>query len=204
MILAALAGVALVLCLFFAGIGLLLLKQPSQPAMATVLFQSPTPLLQVTLTSPFQLASPSPGTPVNDQPTPTFEPLAETATSQPIPASPAVPGSLQGKIVFPHRFNQLNALYQIDLANNSSPEMLLGIASDLLLTAPVLSPDGTKVAFNYLRGDMYVLNIGSQEPTRLSSCGALKPMILVPKSMLGLPAARAGAHSAGRVVRKGV
>jgi dipeptidyl aminopeptidase/acylaminoacyl peptidase len=128
--------------------------------------------LQTFTPNSIQLGSPQPGTPDAIPPTPTF--VLPANPPLPAPASTNLPFStgLQGKLVFPHRFNRLNALYQIDTSGNSSPVQLLDQDSNLLLTAPVLSPDGKKAAFNYYLGDMFVLDIGSTLPVRISSCGA--------------------------------
>lgn len=175
LVLTILIAILLIGCVLAAWFGLLLLNRPRQPGLV---FQTPTNDLSGSPTSPFELGTLATGTPEPAQPSPTTNQLAETATVQatetgmPIPTGLPAAGGLPGKIFYPHRFNNLNAIYWVDLENNAGPAALMEPVSDLALVAPVVSPDGTKVTFHYPREDMYVLTIGDNNPVRLAKCGA--------------------------------
>lgn len=169
LILVTLGGFLLAGCIFLVGLGLLLRNRQDRAALV---FQTQTQAPQITAPNSFQLGTLQPGIPNPILPTPTFAPLAETPAPSPLPTGLPVSSGLQGKITFPHRFNTLNALYQIDLAGSSGLVMLMDQLSDLLLTAPSVSPDGGRVAFNYYLGDLFVLQVGDSQPVRIASCGA--------------------------------
>jgi RNA polymerase subunit RPABC4/transcription elongation factor Spt4 len=119
-----------------------------------------------TITKPSATLTSKPSATPEPTPSPTFTPLP-TNTFTPTPQSTW----RQGKLVFPVREKDVNALYQWDLHYQNNMEKIFTPPSGFFLTSPMWSPDEQVIAFSYYTKGMYTIEASADaRPVKRYDC----------------------------------
>jgi dipeptidyl aminopeptidase/acylaminoacyl peptidase len=99
----------------------------------------------------------------------------KTSTPTPLPTKTFTPTPestwRQGKLVFPVREKDVNALYQWDLETQNEMQKIFMPPSGFFLVSPMWSQDGQTIAFNYYSKGMYTIEArADSRPVKRYDC----------------------------------
>jgi len=124
--------------------------------------KSAMPTAQPVSATPTPTVTPTPTPTVTLAPSPAPEPIV-TPTPTPLP-TPTLP-ALTGKIVFTNAQNDLSQIYVMNADGSNPTKVYENLTSQGANSRPILSPDGSKIAFEK-QDQVYVMNAdGSNTPS---------------------------------------